>query len=497
FTVVGDLRQKLGAHPEIRQTLIIKVVLLKVPFLLQTAASHTLGLSSTSSKWDLKTELIVKFIRSLMTSPEPTPIGKQQRMTLKDPGIKGPIWISKITVSIPEEDDASKALNNAIDALKEGGEVPPPAIIAPVEAEWTGYRAGVDKHRHRLDLSEAQHYDRLMQEVTSDITVLYFHGGALFLMDPASHRPTCMRLAKMTGGRCLSVRYRLAPKHAFPAALLDALIAYLYLLSPPPGSYHDPIPAKHIVFAGDSAGGNLCMALLQFILQSHRASPSKTPTIRFHGRDVEIPLPAGVAPNSGWMDLTRCMPSIYANSHYDYLPAPPSEDMIKHFPKDDLWPTDPPRGDLYCETSMLCHPLVSPLAAKDWKGTCPVWLAYGTECLTDEGRIVARRMAQQAGTVIWQEYEAMPHCFSLIFEHLPGGVKCFESWVQFMKDVVEGRSIETHGLFVAAKSLKETGVTVTNLLGNLSDKDVDELMREARVKRSTGEEGEAKLLPRL
>ena len=197
------------------------------------------------------------------------------------------------------------------------------------------------------------------------------------------------------------------------------------------------------------------------------------------------------------MDLTRCMPSIYANSQYDYLPAPPSPDMIKHFPKDDLWPTDPPRGDLYCETSMLCHPLVSPLAAKDWKGTCPLWFAYGTECLTDEGRIVARRTAQQGGSVIWQEYEAMPHCFSLIFEHLPGGVKCFESWVQFMKDVVEGRPIQTHGLFIAAKTLKETSVNVMGLLADVSDTDVDGLMIEARMKRSTGEEGEAKVLPRL
>ena len=455
-------------------------------------------MSKTSSKWDLRTELVVKFIRALVSSPAPTPIGKQQRMSIRDPGIKGPMWISKITIPTPGEDNVKTALVNAVDALKEGGEQYTLPEMVPVEAEWTGFRAGADGHRQRPDLSEQQHYERLMKEVTSDVTVLYFHGGALFLMDPASHRVPCSKIAKMTGGRVLSVRYRLAPKHAFPEALLDALIAYLALLSPTPGSFHEPVPANNIVFAGDSAGGNLSMALVQFILQLHRGVPTGSkPILRFHGVDVEVPLPAGVAPNSGWMDLTRCMPSIYENSQFDYLPPPPSIDEMKHFPEDDMWPADPPRGDLYCDTSMLCHPLVSPMAAKDWTGVCPVWLGYGTECLTDEGKVVARRIARQGGTVVWQEYEAMPHCFALIFEHLEGGKRCFRSWTTFMNDVVEGKAIETHGLFITAKKYHETRVDVTDLLHELSEADVDDRMSEAREKRRTGEDGETKVLPRL
>ncbi|MCJ1473800.1 hypothetical protein MMC13_002451 [Lambiella insularis] len=475
-----------------------KVVFPKLPLLLQVAASHTLGLSSTSSKWDLRIELVVKFIRSLTSSPKPTPIGKVQRMSTKDPGIKGPLWISKVTIPKPDEADVQSSLISAIGALSRDGENCTPAPIEPVEAEWTGSRAGVDSHRPRPDLSEKQHFDRLMSEVTSNVTVLYFHGGALYLMDPASHRPICSKLAKMTGGRCLSVRYRLAPKHAFPAAVLDALVAYLYLLSPPPNSYHEPVLAKHIVFAGDSAGGNLCMSLLQFILQLHRSSPEAAPTIRFHGHDVEVPLPAGLALNSAWLDLTRCMPSIYSNSHFDYLPAPSSAaDLMKHFPKDDMWPTDPPRGDLYCDTSILCHPMVSPLAAQDWTGACPLWLVYGSECLTDEGKVVARRAAQQGVSVVWQEYEAMPHCFSMIFEHLQGSKKCFASWAQFMTDVVDGKTIESRGVYITAKTLKESPLDVAHLLDEIEDAEVERLMADARMKRETGEEGETKVLPRL
>ena len=301
----------------------------------------------------------------------------------------------------------------------------------------------------------------------------------MYLMDPASHRPVCSKLARLTGGRCLSVRYRLAPQNAFPAALLDALTAYLSLLCPPPGSFHKPVLANHIVFAGDSAGGLLSMSLLQLILQLHRSSPSGTPTIWFHGQEVSIPLPAGIAPNAGWMDITRCMPSIFTNSQYDYLPPPTGQETL-HFPEDELWPTKPPRGDLYCDTSMLCHPLVSPLAAKDWRGSCPVWFAYGTEGLTDEGKVVARRIAQQGGTVTWQEYEAMPHCFSMMFEHLDGSKRCLASWAKFMRDVVEGREVHTQGLYITAKKLQETPIDVTALLGSMSDEDVDRRMKDAR-----------------
>lgn len=85
------------------------------------------------------------------------------------------------------------------------------------------------------------------------MTVLYFHGQSYYMSDPVAYRSTTSKLAKGTGGRVLSVRYRLSPQHPFPAALLDAFVAYLSLLSPPPGSCHDAIPSRDIVLAGDSA----------------------------------------------------------------------------------------------------------------------------------------------------------------------------------------------------------------------------------------------------
>src|ERR1044071_1940864 len=58
-----------------------------------------------------------------------------------------------------------------------------------------------------------------------------------------------------------AIDYRLAPQNQFPAGLQDVFAAYLYLLNPPKDAGFEPLNPKNIVFAGDSAGGGLSMAL--------------------------------------------------------------------------------------------------------------------------------------------------------------------------------------------------------------------------------------------
>ena len=57
------------------------------------------------------------------------------------------------------------------------------------------------------------------------------------------------------------IDYRLAPQNQFPAALQDALAAYLYLLNPPKDAGFEPLDPKEIIIAGGSAGGGLSIAL--------------------------------------------------------------------------------------------------------------------------------------------------------------------------------------------------------------------------------------------
>jgi hypothetical protein len=226
----------------------------RIPLIVRVAILHLLQLSEQSSYLDLRTELTVAVMRSVLAPAKPHTISEAQKLINRDPGIKGRIWVSKVASPAPPETSVRDGLLEAIRGLQHEktkyAAVREPDML-PVEAEWTGYRAGVGSDAKLPDVSEAERYRSMMAEVRKPTTILYLHGGAYYLMDPATHRPTTKKLAKLTGGRCYSVRYRLAPQHPFPAALLDSLCAYLTLLHPPPGSFHQPVKPEHIVFAGD------------------------------------------------------------------------------------------------------------------------------------------------------------------------------------------------------------------------------------------------------
>jgi acetyl esterase len=88
--------------------------------------------------------------------------------------------------------------------------------------------------------------------------VIYFHGGGFVLCDLDSHDSCCRRLSNGIGAVVVSVDYRLAPEHPFPAAVDDAWAATEWV-----GSHVDELagdPAR-LVLAGDSAGGNLAAVM--------------------------------------------------------------------------------------------------------------------------------------------------------------------------------------------------------------------------------------------
>ena len=211
----------------------------RIPLLARVALLHMLQASPASKVQDLRTELIIAMLRSFMDTPKPKSITSTQKLLSKAPPISGRIWVSKYTLPIPTDDDARAihdTLTKVIDGLQDRDQPKTARIqlpeVLPVEAEWTAHRPGVPKDAKLPDISEKEKYDEMMKDVKTPTTVLYFHGGAYWLMDPATHRPTCRELAKRTGGRCYSVRYRLAPQNPFPAAIMDALISYLGLLYP-------------------------------------------------------------------------------------------------------------------------------------------------------------------------------------------------------------------------------------------------------------------------
>lgn len=116
--------------------------------------------------------------------------------------------------------------------------------------------------------------------------------------------------------------------------------------------------------------------------------------------------------------------------------------------------------------------------------------------LTDEIKVVAARAAKQGVRVVSEQWEAMPHCFGLIFLGSPMSKRCFKDWTDFCKDIVEGKDITTKGTWFQAKSHKETEVDVANLTV-MTEEEVKSRMQMAKESRHLGDEGEAKILPKL
>jgi epsilon-lactone hydrolase len=110
--------------------------------------------------------------------------------------------------------------------------------------------------------------------------LVYFHGGGYVVGSPRTHRSPVGRMAGAFGGTALSVAYRLAPEHPYPAALDDARAVWRALID------ERGLDPARIVVAGDSAGAGLTLALALAL------------------RDAGEPLPAALGLISPWLDLT-------------------------------------------------------------------------------------------------------------------------------------------------------------------------------------------------
>ncbi|MEX2649056.1 MAG: alpha/beta hydrolase [Alphaproteobacteria bacterium] len=101
--------------------------------------------------------------------------------------------------------------------------------------------------------------------------LLWIHGGGWIACAPADYRNITEHLSRALGAVVLAIDYRLAPEHPFPAGLDDCLAAYRWL--------GDNGPATALWVAGDSAGGNLTLALLLRLKTTGETMPDAAATI--------------------------------------------------------------------------------------------------------------------------------------------------------------------------------------------------------------------------
>lgn len=133
--------------------------------------------------------------------------------------------------------------------------------------------------------------------VREDRGTLYLHGGGYVMGSLNTHHELMARIARSTNAQVLGLDYRLAPEHLYPAAVDDAVSAYLWILE-------QGIAPERIVIAGDSAGGGLTLATLLVI------------------RDRKLPMPAGAVLFSPWTDLTSSGASIRTRADADPMIGP-------------------------------------------------------------------------------------------------------------------------------------------------------------------------------
>lgn len=169
-----------------------------------------------------------------------------------------------------------------------------------------------------------------------------------------------------------------------------------------------------------------------------------------------VPLPAGVALFSPWVDIVQSMPSWSTNQKWDYLPAPGRLEKVQP-PPDDAWPATPPRKHLYVDDALRLHPLVSAqLARPGWAGAPPFWVACGWECLADDDKYLVARLRADGVRVAFEEYEAMPHAFPAVLPGNAASARCVQGCADFVtatrKDPL---GIATRYTYIRAKTLEE------------------------------------------
>lgn len=109
-----------------------------------------------------------------------------------------------------------------------------------------------------------------------------------------------------------------------------------------------------------------------------------------------------------------------------------------------------------------------------------MFIVCGEELLTDECKVVAQRAASQGVKVVWEQYEAMPHCFALVLDGNAGGAMSLASWAKFVRAAAEKpEDISTTAGFITAKSLVRQPVDIYGLT-NISGSEVLKLMRSAQ-----------------
>uniref|UniRef100_A0AAU2JLI0 Alpha/beta hydrolase n=1 Tax=Streptomyces sp. NBC_00049 TaxID=2903617 RepID=A0AAU2JLI0_9ACTN len=221
-------------------------------------------------------------------------------------------------------------------------------------------------------------------------TVVFCHGGGFVLCDLDTHDTTARNISRAAGAAVVSVDYRRAPEHRFPAAVEDAHAALCWA-----GEHIEELGGapEALVVAGDSAGGNLAAASL--LLARERGGPAVALQVLIY--------PA--------LDAAQDTESYRTDAEGCFLTAA----HMRWFWEQYLGPG----GD-------GTHPLASPLGA-DPAGLPPAHLVVaGCDPLRDDARAYGRRLAESGVPAVVDGHPGMFHGFLALAGVLPQAREAME-----------------------------------------------------------------------
>jgi len=216
------------------------------------------------------------------------------------------------------------------------------------------------------------------KDTKPDKAILQLHGGAYTrsLKDNGiTYRRAALQYARISGAGVLTVDYRVAPEHPYPAALEDAVLAYKWLLE-------QGYPSERIIIAGDSAGGGLALATALYI------------------RDHDMLMPAALITMSAWTNL-----------NYKRWTSP------------------------YIGNDRADNPYISPVYG-EFDGFPPMLMQVGGDEMLLNDTIEVAQKAKEAGVSVRQTtYPGMFHVFQMLFPEIPEANEAWDEIEEFIKEI--------------------------------------------------------------
>ena len=234
---------------------------------------------------------------------------------------------------------------------------------------------------------------RITPETSSPATVLYLHGGGHVAGSAFGTRHLAAAIATAAQAPALVIDYRLAPEHPYPAAVQDAVNAYLWLRDTGGDE-------ARIVVAGDSSAGGLVMSLLLAL------------------RERDLPMPAGAALLCPWLDLTGRTQRPPQDSPLVFSPEVAhrlAQAYLAGHPADDP----------------LLSPLQTPLA-----GLPPLLIhAASGDAVLQEAQLLARHATQCGVDASITVYPVPTHDFHIFWSFLPEARDAIDQLGRFVRTV--------------------------------------------------------------